>query len=227
MTIPPQLPAPAARPRLTVRLFAVLPIVLGGVLAFKVLDMAGVIGDVTPRAFAQEAAPAAAAAKPAPKPTAKSVAKNTCDASAAIAQAAGLSQSEVRVLQNLSARRAELEQREVELDTREKLLAAAEGKMDSRVAELKTLKTQIEGMLGQVDDKRKAQIDGLVRIYQKMKPADAARIFEKMDEDLVVEVAGGMKDQAAASILAAMSPDQARRLTQRLATRVPQPKPPA
>jgi flagellar motility protein MotE (MotC chaperone) len=222
---------PPEKPRAAVRLFTVLPVVLGGLLAFKILDVAGVISDMVPDARAEDAAPAAKKPMPvlttAPKPTAAAAgpARSACDASAAIAQAAGLSQAEVRVLQNLSARRSELEQREVELDTREKLLDAAEGKLDARVAELKTLKSQIDGLLGQVDGKRKAEIDSLVRIYQKMKPKDAARILETLDEDLAVQVTAGMKDQAAALILAAMSPERARRLTTRLATRTPAPKP--
>ncbi len=241
----------------SLRLFALLPILLGGLLAFKALQVVGLIADTSPEAVAEEVDPelqelakkqgfkkpdkkaegeedtdqkgksATADDIPDLKPTEKAkeepqeIERAACDASAAIAEASGLSQSEVRVLQSLSGRRAELEQREEELDTREKLLAAAEGKIDDRVRELEALQSEIEIMLNLADEKKQEQIDRLVGIYEKMKPKDSARIFEKLEENLAVQVVAGMKPQAVAAMLANMNPEEARRLTTLLASKPP------
>lgn len=211
-----------------VRLFTILPILLGGLIAFKVLDMAGVVSGLAlpaeaaePEKNTSDAAPADAPELSAPDDDKVEIERTACDASAAIAAASGLSQAEVRVLQSLSGRRAEIEQMEQELDTREKLLAAAEGKIDNRVAELEAMRKEIEIMLNLSDEKKHEQILKLVGIYEKMKPKDSARIFEELDEDLAVRVAAGMKAQAVAAMLASMTPEQARRLTTLLASQTP------
>ena len=39
-----------------------------------------------------------------------------------------------------------------------------------------------------MDDKQKAQIESLVKIYETMKPKDSARIFEKLDMPILLDV---------------------------------------
>lgn len=70
------------------------------------------------------------------------------------------------------------------------------------------------------------QFDALARIYQAMKPAKAAPVFETLELDVQVAVAKRMKDKATAMILAAMSPTGAARLTMALAGRRPTAVPP-
>ncbi len=55
--------------------------------------------------------------------------------------------------------------------------------------------------------------------YERMKPRDAARIFEVLDEDILIPVAAGMRTQALAGVLAEMAPEKARALTVALANR--------
>jgi flagellar motility protein MotE (MotC chaperone) len=69
-----------------------------------------------------------------------------------------------------------------------------------------------------------APADGLtqlVRMYQSMRPKDAARIFEQLELGVQVEVASRMRERAMASILAEMNPKAAGRLTMALAGRPP------
>ncbi len=63
------------------------------------------------------------------------------------------SASEVDVLSSLTRRRAELDARERALAMRENLLSAGEGRVDQKIAALKTLQTQIQALLGQRDAK--------------------------------------------------------------------------
>ena len=130
-----------------------------------------------------------------------------------------LTDSEIEILQKLSARREELERRSLELEQREVLLTAAEAKIEERIQELKTLQANIEGMIEQRDEKQEAQLRSLVKIYESMKPKEAARIFEELDMAVLLEVIDRMKERKSAPILAKMNPDKAKEVTVELADR--------
>lgn len=133
--------------------------------------------------------------------------------------------TERAVLETLSSRRASLDARERELDTREKLLIAAEARVDERIDELKAIEARISALLRQRDEAEEAQIRSLVKVYERMKPADAARIFESLDKQILLDVASLMKEQALGGVLAQMQPQAAQELTERLATRLALPDP--
>ncbi|MEM8826442.1 MAG: hypothetical protein AAGD40_05905 [Pseudomonadota bacterium] len=57
----------------------------------------------------------------------------------------------------------------------------------------------------------------MVKMYAAMRPKDAARIFERLDLAVQVDVALAMKDRTMAAILAEMSPDVASDLMMALA----------
>jgi flagellar motility protein MotE (MotC chaperone) len=61
--------------------------------------------------------------------------------------------------------------------------------------------------------------DDLARIYQTMKPARAAPIFEKLDLEVQTQVARRMRERSTALLMAAMSPNAAAELTMSLAGR--------
>ena len=63
------------------------------------------------------------------------------------------------------------------------------------------------------------RIGALVKMYQAMRPKDAARIFERLDMDVQVDVASHMRERAAAAIMAEMDPKAASALTMALAGR--------
>jgi flagellar motility protein MotE (MotC chaperone) len=139
----------------------------------------------------------------------------------------GMSQAEMDVLQKLSERRRELDARARQLDSREVLLKAASAQIDRKVAELKNLETTINGLLKQYNAQEDKRIQSLVKIYENMKPQDAARIFEQLDMPILLEVVERMQEQKVAPILAQMDPAKAKNLTAALAQRrqlpVPQP----
>lgn len=146
----------------------------------------------------------AQAAQAAPAPT--------C-AAPSFAEAAGLSQAEVRVLQSLGDRRKELDAREDEMRTRGDVLTAAEKRVAERVAELKKLQGSVEVLLGKLDAQEEQRINDLVVVYSKMRAKDAALVFEGLDDDVLVEVAGRMKQPILAEIMGKMTPPRARQLT--------------
>jgi len=130
-----------------------------------------------------------------------------------------LGKSQIELLQSLSERRKELDARERTIEQREGLLAAAEHRIESKIEELKSIKTEIEGLIKKYDEQEEQQIAGLVKIYETMKPKDAARIFNELDMDVLLEVFGRMKASKTAPVLADMDPLRAKEITTRIAER--------
>ena len=132
---------------------------------------------------------------------------------------AALTRSEIDLLQDLMTRREELDQRTAALELRERLLAETERRIDGKIAALKALEGQISDLLVTHEEYEEAQLASIVAVYEKMKPKDAARIFQRLDIAIQLEVATRMKESKMAAILAAMSPDLAKTLTSELAER--------
>jgi len=130
------------------------------------------------------------------------------------------SAAEVDVLSSLSRRRSELDGRARDLDMRANVLAATEKRIDAKIAALKQLQVQINQMMGQRDAAQEKQIASLVKTYSAMKPKDAARIFNGLDDNVLLQVAQEMKSDALAPVLAAMNAETAQKLTLRLASRL-------
>jgi flagellar motility protein MotE (MotC chaperone) len=213
------------------RLLPLVAVAIGGVLAVKALSEAPQIylasralaEDVVSKGAVKPALPAGAsilsggqsnagaagrAAAPACAPTAAELAKE-----------AGLSPAELQVLQSLSDRRGQLDQRESGLDVQVQLIAAAEAKLDARIKEMNGLKTDIQGLLGQADQQAQAEAGRLVRVYEDMPEKKAAASMSVLDDSVRLPIAAKMKERKLAAILAQMTPQDAKALTEKLAQR--------
>ena len=124
-----------------------------------------------------------------------------------------LTPAEIDLLQQLAERRQVLESREQEFELRTGLLAAAESRIDKKVEELKVLRETISGLIKTFDAQQDAKLLSLVKIYENMKPKEAARIFEALEMDTLLEVAERMKERKLAPIMAKMHPEKARDMT--------------
>lgn len=118
---------------------------------------------------------------------------------------------------NLAKRREDLDKREAEMVTREALLRAAEQEIDRKYNELSQLRGEIEKLLKQQSDEENARISSLVKIYEGMKPADAARIFDTLDTDVLMAVMSRMSERKLSPIMADMNPERAKTMTIMLA----------
>ena len=92
-------------------------------------------------------------------------------------------QSEIDLLQDLAERREKIEKTEQQIALKQGLLKAAETRIEKRVSELKQLELTIKGLIKDHDDQQEKKMNSLVKIYEAMKPKDAARIFEQLDID--------------------------------------------
>jgi flagellar motility protein MotE (MotC chaperone) len=187
--------------------FRLLPVLTG---ACGLLFAIKAVG-ISEYAYAQATAAPAAASAPADAPKPKHDIVEDKESS---------SSSEVDLLTNLSKRRTELDARETGLTMRENLIAAAEKRVDGKIAALKELQDQIQKLVAQRDTEQEKQIAALVKTYSAMKPADAARIFDGLNDDILVPVASAMKPDVLAPVLAKMQAEAAQKLTVKLANRL-------
>jgi len=212
------------------RLLPLVGIAIGGVLAVKAVGAAPQIWGAT-QALAEDVArpkappvapnasllsgTSAANASAAPKAPPAACAPTASE----LAREAGLSPAELQVLQSLSDRRGQLDQRETSLDTQVQLIAAAEAKLDSRIQQMNQLKSDIQGLLGQADQQAQSEQDRLVRIYEDMDPKKAAAAMAILADDVRLPIAAKMKERKLAEILKYMTPQDAKALTEKLAQR--------
>jgi flagellar motility protein MotE (MotC chaperone) len=155
--------------------------------------------------------PAAAEVKQAP----------LCATSAAdLAKQAGISQTELTIIQSLGARRQQLDARESSLNSQAQLIDAASAKLDGRIKQMADLKAQVQALLGQANKQADDDQARMIKVYESMKPKDAAAVLATMSDDVRLPIAAKMKEAKLAAVLGAMGTDQARDLTEKLANRM-------
>ena len=185
-------------------------------------------------AFAQTPPAAKPASETPAKPTSETPAAKPATEAAATPAAGGevlnpgvpkappaqtYTETEVKLLQDLAKRRAELDQRADELTQRETLLKAAEQRVDEKIDQLKQMQATVDASLGKVDAQEDQRLSSLVAIYTNMKPKEAAPILSQLDMPVLLQLLTRMKDRTTSAIMAAMDPKTAQTITMALAER--------
>ncbi|MDP1585608.1 MAG: flagellar protein FlbB [Bradyrhizobium sp.] len=123
------------------------------------------------------------------------------------------------VLERLQERRIELDTRNRDIDMRESLLKAAEQRVEAKVAELKAVEARVNAAMGARETQDLQRFKSIVSMYENMKAKEAARIFDRLDMTILVDVATAMNTRRMSEILAQMTPESAEKLTVALANR--------
>src|SRR5712672_4223980 len=224
----------------------VIPVVLIAIFGLAVLKVAGLVIDggyvfdyqrkSTKRSWAQESfnfpggkadpaditgSVAAKKEEPPPKPavSAPETAKPPDGTVLYPDPAQPISASERALLERLQARRQELEARAREIDIRENLLKSAEKRIEGRVEELKAVESRITTATGQKAETDAARYKGIITMYESMKPKDAAKVFDRLEMGVLIEIASQIAPRKMSDIMGLMQPEAAERLTVELARR--------
>ncbi len=124
-----------------------------------------------------------------------------------------------RLASLLAERAAALDRREAEIDTREKLLQATERRLEALESSIHASRLALAADEQKIEQSELERFRALSTAYERMKPRDAAPIFETLGDDILEPIAAGMRTQALAGVLAEMQPEKARALTEKLAAR--------
>ena len=87
---------------------------------------------------------------------------------------------------------------------------------------VKITKEEIEKQQKEREAAEKKRVTKLARLYNDMKPADAAKVMEGLDIDLCIAILQRMDEGNAAKIMATFEPERAARITQIIYEGVPQ-----
>ena len=134
-------------------------------------------------------------------------------------QSPRVSESERAILERLQSRRLELEQRAREVEIRESLLKAAEKRIESKVEEMRSLEGKAATAAGQRNEQEAVRFKGIITMYEGMKPKDAAKVFDRLEMTVLIEIASQIAPRKMSDILGLMQPEAAERLTVELARR--------
>ena len=130
-----------------------------------------------------------------------------------------VSPSERALLERLQARRQEIESRQREIDIRESLLKSAEKRIESKVEEMKASESRMSAAAAEQKEAEAQRLKGLVTMYEGMKPKDAARVFDRLEMPVLIEIATKIAPRKMSDIMGLMSSEAAERLTVEMARR--------
>jgi flagellar motility protein MotE (MotC chaperone) len=134
-------------------------------------------------------------------------------------QTQAVSPSERAILERLQSRRQELEARAREIDIRESLLKAAEKRIESKVEQMKAVESRISTATEQKTESDNARFKGIITMYEAMKPKDAAKVFDRLEMPVLIEIATQIAPRKMSDILGLMQTEAAERLTVEMARR--------
>lgn len=127
------------------------------------------------------------------------------------------SESELDLLQNLARRRDELDRWERNIQVKEAALEATEQRINDKIEQIESMRKAVSELLSQYNTQEEAKLKSLVKIYENMKPDDAARIFDEVEMPILLLVIDKMAEKKAAPILARMDAKKAKQVTVELA----------
>ncbi|WP_159999889.1 MotE family protein [Roseomonas sp. 18066] len=117
----------------------------------------------------------------------------------------------------LRGRREQLDERERMVAMREAVLAATEQRLQGRIDSLSGLQSRLEENERQMKNRDEAHWASLAKLYETMRPREAAMVFNELDLPLLAQIVNRMREQKAAPVFGAMEPERVRALTAELA----------
>ena len=122
-----------------------------------------------------------------------------------------------RLLRAIDERNRQLDARSSDLAARSRMLEVIEARANEQLQALRAARASLEEILVRVDGEAEADIERLVKVYENMKPKDAARIFEAMPADVAAGFVRRMAEQKSALIMGNLEAKHAYAITLALA----------
>ncbi|MRU15464.1 hypothetical protein FDP25_08485 [Roseovarius sp. A21] len=114
-----------------------------------------------------------------------------------------------RVLKAIQNREKTLKQRETTLADRMQALSVAKRETDKKLRELLEAEQSLRETMAMAESASETDLGRLTKVYESMKPKQAAALFEEMDPNFAAGFLGRMRPEAAAAIMAGLTPQAA------------------
>ncbi len=116
----------------------------------------------------------------------------------------------------IQQRENELRKKEEQLNEKEARLTRLEQEIEQKTKDLLVIQKEIQSHKEEKQEVQTAKVKSLARIYGTMKPKEAAKLLENLDDKLVMEIISTMTSDEAASILALMEIKKAAKISEAL-----------
>ncbi len=114
-----------------------------------------------------------------------------------------------KLLKAIQEREAQIAEREAYIDRRMQTLAVAEQRIREQMEALTDAEEKLAATLSLADNATEEDVARLTEVYQRMKPVEAAGIFETMDIQFAAGFFSRMRPEASAAIMANLPADLA------------------
>jgi flagellar motility protein MotE (MotC chaperone) len=127
----------------------------------------------------------------------------------------GLSDS----LSVLQQKEIEIRKKEEQLKEKEERLGRLEKEVEQKVKDLLALQKEVQSVRTEKLETQNTKVRSLAKIYGTMKPKEAARLMENLDDRLVMSIISTMTPDEAAAILSLMEVKKAAKISEALSGR--------
>ncbi|RMF93403.1 MAG: hypothetical protein D6736_01840 [Nitrospinota bacterium] len=127
-----------------------------------------------------------------------------------------LTTTDIPLLKSLQERKAALDRREKELEEKENALRLLQQQLEERLATLSLLRKEMEELLQEKKAFEEKRFEHLVKVYEGMKPEEAASLIEQLQEETAVRLLYRMREKKVSQILEMVKPEVAARISERL-----------
>lgn len=114
-----------------------------------------------------------------------------------------------RMLTAFQAREARIEAQETAISDRMQALRLADAEVDRKLQRLVAAEEALRATIALADTAAEGDIERLTKVYENMKPKQAAALFEEMTPEFAAGFLGRMRPESAAAIMAGLSPTAA------------------
>jgi flagellar motility protein MotE (MotC chaperone) len=119
-------------------------------------------------------------------------------------------------LAGLQQKEAELKKKDELLREKEERLTKMESEVEQKLKDLITLQKEIQAYRTEKAEGANTKVRSLAKIYGTMKPKEAAKLMENLDDKLVMSIISTMNSDEAASIMANMEVKKAAKISEAL-----------
>ena len=113
----------------------------------------------------------------------------------------------------------EIRKREEQLKEKEERLNRLEKEIEQKVNDLLVLQKEVQSVRTEKQETQNNKVRSLAKIYGTMKPKEAAKLMENLDDKLVMGIIGTMTPDEAAAILSLMEVKKAAKISEALSGR--------
>jgi len=131
----------------------------------------------------------------------------------------GISPETFRMIEMIEKKNRDLKRRETEITLKEQRLKTLEQNILNDLKKIEDAIAKSERQIGIQKNLIKENVAGLIKAYSAMKPQEAAKLLEVINENLAIQIVSGMKSKVAGKVLSKLDVKVAKSISEKLAGR--------